>query len=560
MASKNCVETPSFFINSKTSLRFKLGQQQIKAATNPVIWAAHRQTLAGHWRQLLTAIASPLGQQQLSKHELVDLIKASRIEYQGNTINGYDLYRQSSDAEWYRIQDHLEVGQFQQNGQRLTENVALEHNKNLHSRHIYQQFIAMAKQVSTAQSPSILVVTASARDPFEAVDFYRNAFISAGAKSVQWLPLDAALQHARRANQGADCQQLPQLHATIQGVHNRAAVYPDLVELQQQHCHKPELTLAMIEQADGIFINGGDQSLTVQAFRHSDGSDSAELTLIKQKLAAGNLVVGGTSAGTAVQSGNPTDSLAMITNGSSINAVRYGAFASLATAENCDKDGSCGELPDNALSYKQDGGLGLFHWGITDTHFAERGRHTRLAILAKQTGSRLGFGVDEATALLANTKVPEQAMQVIGQGGVHVLDIHQATLAQSDAGISFSNARWHGFFANDQFQVAADGSVQFVDKDQETVNEAKKPTQPVSVTLADDSGVFYNATLRQQGQWLAQQVVTGDIKSPSQQQTASEFTLSLTADQQTYVVCQPESQQPQCSWLNMALSVSPAPH
>ncbi|MBD1388490.1 cyanophycinase [Neiella sp. HB171785] len=557
MAAKNCADIPENFAHAKSSLQFKFTQQQILAATNSAIWADHRDALAKQWRLLLTAIEGQTSQRQFSKRQFVELIRATQIEHQGNIINGDTLYRQSSNAEWYRIQDYLEVAQLQPDGQRRHEVVSLDHNKNHHSRDIYQRFVAMAAQVSRATSPTILVVTASARDPFEPVDFYRNAFISAGADSVHWLPLDAAVQQLRRVNDDHRCEQLAAYHQRIQGVHNRQAVYPDLVSLQQRHCQQPELTLALIEQADGIFVNGGDQSLTVQAFRHSDGSDSAELALIKQKLAAGTLVVGGTSAGTAVQAGNQSHSVAMITNGSSLNALRYGAFSALATAENCHKDGSCGELPDNALSYKKDGGLGLFQWGISDTHFAERGRHTRLAILAKQTGSRLGFGIDEATALLANSRNAKGAMTVIGQGGVHLLDVAQATLTKSQAGISLSNVRWHGLFAGDHFNITEDGSVRLSHVNQQPIGSGLQPTSKVAVTLPDQSDVFYDASLRKQGQQLALRVAAGKPASDEAIQSAKEFALTLSADQQTQVFCQPQAQPTQCSWLDMAISVSP---
>ena len=63
------------------------------------------------------------------------------------------------------------------------------------------------------------------------------------------------------------------------------------------------------------------------------------------------------------------------------------------------------------LTYRAGGGSGLFNIGILDTHFSERDREARLALLTAYTGTRFGFGVDEATALMVNTTEEEVQME-----------------------------------------------------------------------------------------------------------------------------------------------------
>ena len=76
-------------------------------------------------------------------------------------------------------------------------------------------------------------------------------------------------------------------------------------------------------------------------------------------------------------------------------------------------------MPFDALTYDKQGGLGSFDFGILDTHFSERGRTPRLAVLMQATKQKFGFGVDETTALKVEKSTGK--MSVIGKEGVVVL-------------------------------------------------------------------------------------------------------------------------------------------
>jgi len=369
--------------------------------------------------ELITSIQTDEKSTLLSKSQL----KAVFRRYDNNRI-----INKLNDAEYYLLLDLLEQPVLTTNGSaRLKEHVDLTNSKNVFSTEIYQEFVRLAKHISNKQKPKVLVLTASARDPFEAVDFYLAAFTQAGG-DTQWLPLDATLNTliSQPGDRQQVCQQLTSTRLTIQGSANRELVYPDLTNQQLQACLAPNNILTAISQADGIFINGGDQSLTAKAFINSDGSDSAAFKLIKEKLANNTLIIGGTSAGTAVMSGGAykESTIAMITNGQSNTAVFRGAKKDVLPQEGCQKSNSCNEaVLNDDLTYNSKGGLGLFHWGIMDTHFSERGRQGRLAQLALDTNTRFAFGVDEATALIVsdiNSKEPN--FEVAGQSGVFIVD------------------------------------------------------------------------------------------------------------------------------------------
>ena len=126
--------------------------------------------------------------------------------------------------------------------------------------------------------------------------------------------------------------------------------------------------VAQVQRMNGFVFGSGDQSRIASCLLLAGHQDSPVLAAIRARVAAG-AVVAGTSAGTAIQAGPP-----MITGGESYDALLHGPHPAVSSA-----------YPDD-LSYDPLGGLGFFVDGLIDTHFAERGRHGRLARLAAEVG------------------------------------------------------------------------------------------------------------------------------------------------------------------------------
>jgi hypothetical protein len=145
----------------------------------------------------------------------------------------------------------------------------------------------------------------------------------------------------------------------------------------------------------------------------------------------GQLIVGGTSAGTAVQAGGQFNGvpIPMLSNGNPENAMPRGAFAHPPPSQRCQDSRDCQSGIDQGdLTYLATGGTGLFTLGLLDTHFSERERETRLAIFSAETKQRFAFGADETSALLVATKrdangvAQSSHIKVIGQSGVFIVD------------------------------------------------------------------------------------------------------------------------------------------
>lgn len=183
------------------------------------------------------------------------------------------------------------------------------------------------------------------------------------------------------------------------------------------------------------FFNGGDQSLTWQSFVTKQGEDRPWLAALRAQFDAGKLVISGTSAGTAVQSGiRDSENAGMITGGTSDGAMLVGAENKTPWIERADPHATI-----RPVTYHGAGGLKFFPYGVLDTHFSERGRQLRLAKLVLSSGAKYGFGVDETTAL-KTTPIDQNNAQfeVVGQNGVYIVE--QTPQSQnSDTAISYTS-------------------------------------------------------------------------------------------------------------------------
>ncbi|GBL05430.1 cyanophycinase [Glaciecola sp. KUL10] len=402
-------------------------------------------------RELLPVLADFSNQmsfeEPLTRRALFDLFKDIGVE---------DTIRNLTNQEYYALLDYLEFFQNDGSGGRLREKANFSFTKSEASKDIWEHFSSLTKYKHTLQElsnekPLVLVVTASSRDNFEAVDFYVSGLRSLGL-DARWLPLSAALLKALEQNKVAGsavkgtvedaCVNLDKYRQEYNQF-DRERVYPDLASIQLDFCRNPQSINQLISRASAIFFNGGDQSKTLSAFV-SNGSKSEYLVALENKMKKGHILVAGTSAGTAVQSGGvfARYPIAMVSSGNSKSAISRGAFAVEAPPVRCESDACATLLEPGDLTYRQSGGLGLFNKGVLDTHFSERDREARLIVLAQSTNAKYGFGIDETTALLVKSDEKSLHFSVVGQAGVFVADnsasAYQKILANKTVSHSYS--------------------------------------------------------------------------------------------------------------------------
>ncbi|WP_339940976.1 cyanophycinase [Undibacterium luofuense] len=159
--------------------------------------------------------------------------------------------------------------------------------------------------------------------------------------------------------------------------------------------------LNTLHQASAVYFTGGDQRRITRALRYANGNPTPVLESIIRLYQRGGLIAG-TSAGAAMMSEQ------MFANpGTVLSVMQQGAAQSQALTR----------------------GLGFSGPGILiDQHFLIRGRLGRLLAGLQASGTRLGIGVDENTALYVEG---QRYAQVLGYKGVlfAALPVASATTA-----------------------------------------------------------------------------------------------------------------------------------
>jgi len=337
---------------------------------------------------------------------------------------------------------------------------SVAHLSNAATADIYRSLVSAAREVAGGRRPLIGLVTAASANPFAEHDINFHALRSAGAEVV-WLPLSGALRQALDQGQ---CEHLPVLFdgyantgSALRSQFHLHLDYPDLAAQQRRACEDPEGALnAVLRRLDGVFLAGGDQARLLESLASPDADGrptraSEQLRILRQRHAAGTLVVAGSSAGNAVQAcghlrGHP---VAMISGGESWQALANGFVRGRGpTVEGAGRTG---------VTYPE-GGLGLFSLGALDSHFSQRAREGRLLRFVADSGLDYGFGVDENTALLVERPDARgvTAMRVIGAGGVFVVDVRAARSVNAE-GFGLDGATIHYLRSDDRAAIDAAG-------------------------------------------------------------------------------------------------------
>ncbi|MCK7592507.1 hypothetical protein [Pseudomarimonas salicorniae] len=337
-------------------------------------------------------------------------VPASRIE------SGWDALCRRRPCAWAGLDDYQRAGvmaalEWSSQGPgepRLAERVSLQASTEQGGAEVVRSFVASAAARAGGRSPRIAFVTASGFDPLDAVDYYTSLFTEAGAEPLWW-PMDAAL--ARLITEAGDCSALARQQQVTLGLPDRSRVFPDLVAMQQSFCASSARE-SLPEGIQGVFFAGGDQWRLRRAFFDDADAPYPWLRALREAVRRGEVVVGGTSAGTAVQSGP-----GMLSNGSPQSALRDGPLEALPPTPGCARAKRCGAIDEEAFTVWAAGGFGLSGPFLMDTHFSERAREWRLLRALAAGPARAAIGVDETSAIRLVDAGKGWALEAIGASG-----------------------------------------------------------------------------------------------------------------------------------------------
>ena len=402
--------------DAKTENTYAITKDKLTKLKALAAWQPGEEPIRGALLNVLSNFHNIHQSTAFGKRDFQRQLDKIAINIAGTNTTGKKLLNALPDHLYYPVNDILETAGVDAAGQYKKERASVNDSKYQGSKAIYAAFIKAVRAVTPEnQKPIILVSTASGYDVFGAADYYLSIFSDLGA-DARWLPLEATF--GKLQDEGG-CSNINQARPEYVNVYNRETVYPYLTEYQQAFCDNPEKVTELAAKANGIFFNGGDQSLTWQAFVNKNDADRPWLAALRNQFKQGKLVISGTSAGTAVQSGVPgANTAGMITGGTSDGALIMGAEDKMPWIERVDPEANI-----RPVTYHSKGGLKFFPYGILDTHFSERGRQLRLAKLVLESDATFGFGVDETTALVATPIDANNAeFEVVGQNGVYVIE------------------------------------------------------------------------------------------------------------------------------------------
>ena len=251
------------------------------------------------------------------------------------------------------------------------------------NKSVFQQLISLA---GGAEKATFTVIPSASGTPMQSYVYFRNILISYGVKpgNIYVAPLAVLDDDSTK----------------------------DVNESEWKDNGNDPKVAELVRKCTAVWFSGGDQARTMKTLVRADGSHTPVLDAVWDVYRSGG-VIGGTSAGAAIMSE------VMIGGGTSLAALTHGLIT----------DYTGDDFPEGQGVWVTRG-LGFFPHGVVDQHFNARARFGRLSmtLMNNKKGKLQGFGVDENTALIYNSK--QNKMSVAGAAGVTILNTADARISE----------------------------------------------------------------------------------------------------------------------------------
>ncbi|WP_249661333.1 cyanophycinase [Variovorax sp. PCZ-1] len=428
---------------------------------------------------------------------------------------------------------------------------------NTDSRDIYISFVQSARRLNGGNTPTIGVLTSATENPWADRDINVTALQSAGA-NVLYIPMEGGLRKALDENNA--CQNAAIYMANYSNSNSGSTnfhmgeVYPDIVSLRNGFCANNAASLnSTLSSLNGLFFAGGDQARHLETFISKDAGNaytvlSPQYSALRTRFDAGQLVVSGTSAGAAVQSGGlwKGKKVPMLGGGYSWDVLQAGYAAGAGPTAS---EGTAG------LIYTE-GGLNFFKYGVLDQHFSQRTREGRLLRAVREAGLDYGFGVDENTSLVVGKPDAsgKTTMTVLGAGGVFIADVRGSSSSGAPtAQYSISAVKAHYVSAGDRIEIDSAGELSVILGQGKPVIGLNASTPVVTATQVQEYGSSNYLKMMQSMASSGAAKAFGTTENSAGQSSAFSFTASRTS---TTVM---RIKSGRMSYTNVVLAVAPCP-
>ena len=235
--------------------------------------------------------------------------------------------------------------------------------------------VASAPSRRPAQGPVMPIGGAEETDP--GGEILQRFIDLAGGKKARIAIIPTASDDPQRSGEG---------YAKL--FRKMGAKEADWLRVERREDANGEPALALLKQASGIYITGGDQGRLVRLLVGTLVMDCIRLRN------ADGVIVAGTSAGASILSA------LMMAGGTGVGGNSNGAAA---------RKGMVDVVA----------GFGLLQDIIIDQHFSQRGRMGRLLSVFAGTPGLIGIGLDEDTAVLIDR---EGTLEALGSNMVTIVD------------------------------------------------------------------------------------------------------------------------------------------
>ncbi len=370
----------------------------------------------------------------LNERKLVRELRRLTFDFQGETLNGRDIWSTMFEFEKRNLFDLLEQKQTIGKTKRKINEVSVENTRQLASLQAFKNFFDSAQQIagqtSKKRKPRVAFITGTNRDPYAEVDYYQQLFTELGFEAT-WLPIDAAMQTALAAKSydSSACDKLEEFQIKRLASFRREILYPDLFKLQVSECKKTEPLINTVKRSDALFIADGSALLTYHALYTPSGKQSDTLSKILEMYHKQQIVIG--VKGNTINAVTSIENQASIVAGEGIKLESPNSIRFLSGNEACSLGVDCNSLEtERELVIVESGILPLLPFGVFDNQVSQKSRQLRALHSSQQVNSRFSFGLDSNTSAKVNVNLSDKGstieFEVNGLGGLWILDNESA--------------------------------------------------------------------------------------------------------------------------------------